>query len=337
MRNRLLVAFCVSLWASALWGQGAVATLNGTVLDPSGSVVAGAKVTAKHVATAVEHEATTTSAGYYTMPYLSAGTYNVSVSAPGFSTATAENVILRIAQTMTVDITLKVGQVTEQITVSTEAPLLESTNAEIGRYISGAEYGRWPNIVSDGQRQLQGFIFASLPGTVGGTFQGSINGGQYYSHEILIEGMPVGRVDLQGGNLDEFTPSADSVSEFKLQTGAVSAQYNGGQTAVANFGIKSGTNELHGTSYIFIQNDVLRANTFANNARGVRKAPGKDISWGYTVGGPVWIPKVYNGKNKTFFFHNLEKDRRRSFGIAGLNTRLPTVDFKRGEIGRAHV
>ncbi len=324
----------VFLCASALWGQGAVGTLNGTVFDPSGSVVAGAKVTAKHVATAVEHEATATSAGYYTMPYLPAGTYSVSVSAAGFSTATAENVILRIAQTLTVDITLKVGQVTEQVTVSTEAPLLESSNAEIGRYISAADYSRWPNRVSDGQRQLQGFIFASLPGAVGGTFQGSINGGQYYSHEILIEGMPVGRMDLQGGNLDENTPSADAVSEFKLQTGVVGAQYTGGQTAVANFGIKSGTNEIHGTGYIFLQNDALQANSFANNSRGVRKAPLRDTSWGYTVGGPVYLPKVYNGKNKSFFFTSLEDDRRRSYGISGYDTRLPTVDFKRGDFSR---
>ncbi len=334
MTNKLAVWCVLLLLPVSLWAQGAVGTLNGTVFDPSGSVVAGAKVMAKNVATNVEHEAMTTAAGYYTMPYLPAGTYHVSVSAPGFSTATAENVILRLAQTMTVDITLKVGQVTEQVTVSTEAPLLESTNAEIGRYISAEDYSRWPNIVSDGQRQLQGFIFNSLPGTVGGTFQGSINGGQYYSHEILIEGMPVGRMDLQGGNLDENTPSADAVGEFKLQTGAVGAQYTGGQTAVANFAIKSGTNDLHGTAYLFMQNDALRANSFANNARGFPRPPGKDASWGFTVGGPVYFPKLYDGRNKTFFFTSLEDDRRRSYPISGLDTRLPTTDFKRGDFSR---
>ena len=105
-------------------------------------------------------------------------------------------------------------------------------------------------MVDDGQRQIQQFIFQSLPGTTGGTFQGSINGGQNYSHEILIEGIPVGRSDLSGGNNNEFSPSAEAIGEFKLQTGAIGAQYNGGQTAVANFGIKSGTNDLHGSAVL---------------------------------------------------------------------------------------
>src|SRR5439155_218890 len=133
------------------------------------------------------------------------------------------------------NITLEVGAVNEQVTVSDKPPLLESGTAEIGRYISVEEYKSWPMFVDDGQRQIQSFIFNSLPGTTGDTFKGSINGGQEYSHEILIEGIPVGRSDLSGGNNNEFSPSAEAVSEFKLQTGAMSAEYKGGQTAVANF------------------------------------------------------------------------------------------------------
>ena len=128
--------------------------------------------------------------------------------------------------------------------VSDQAELLESGSAEIGQYITTEEYKSWPIVVGDGQRQIQQFIFDSLPGTTGDTFKGSINGGQEYSHEILIEGMPIGRADLSGGNNNEFSPSAEAIGEFKLQTGAIGAQYNGGQTAVANFTIRSGTNEL---------------------------------------------------------------------------------------------
>ncbi len=256
------------------------------------------------------------------------------MSSPGFRTATRENVILRVGQVMTVNITLELGAVTEEVTVSAEPPLLESGTAEIGRYITTQEYLNWPIIVGDGQRQIQDFIFRSLPGTTGGTFEGSINGGQQYSHEILIEGIPLGRMDLSGGNNNEMSPGADAISEFKLHTGAMGAQYNGGQTAVANFGIKSGTNELHGTAFYYPQNDAFNATRYSDSSRGVKKAPLRQHNYGFTVGGPVLIPKVYSGKNRTFFFTSFERTTRSDFNIAGFNTTLPTRDFKQGNFAR---
>src|SRR2546430_4169759 len=103
---------------------------------------------------------------------------------------------------------MQLGAVTEQVTVSAEAPLLESSTAEIGRYVSKKEFDTWPILVGDGQRQIQEFIFDSLPGTVGGTFQGSINGGQFYSHENLFGGIPLRRFVLQCVSNNEFSPSA---------------------------------------------------------------------------------------------------------------------------------
>ena len=141
---------------------------------------------------------------------------------------------------MTIDLKLQVGTMNQEVVVRASPQLLEADSAEIGQYITTEEYKDWPITVDDGQRQLQSFIFNSLPGTTGDSFAGAINGGQQYSHEILIDGIPVGRSDLSGGNNNEFSPSAEAVGEFKLQTGAISAQYNGGQTAVANFQIKSG-------------------------------------------------------------------------------------------------
>ena len=246
---RSLIVFCLILFAcvTIVSAQGPVGTLQGTVTDPAGAVVPGATVVAKNQATGVEHNTTTTSSGAYTLPYVPAGTYDIRVTSPGFRTATAENVTLRVAQTQTADIKLEVGAVSEQVVVSGTAELVESGSAEIGHYITTEEYKSWPIVVGDGQRQIQQFIFDSLPGTTGDTFKGSINGGQEYSHEILIEGMPIGRADLSGGNNNEFSPSAEAVGEFKLQTGAITAEYNGGQTAVANFTIRSGTNTPHGS------------------------------------------------------------------------------------------
>jgi len=326
---------CLVVAAGVVWGQGSVGTLNGTILDTTGAVIPGATVVATDIATGVESNTTSTSSGAYTLPYLPSGTYNIRVSSPGFRTTNRENVILRVGQVMTVNITLEVGAVSEEVTVSAAPPLLESGTAEIGRYISSDEYQNWPIIVGDGQRQIQDFIFSSLPGTTGSTFQGSINGGQQYSHEILIEGITLGRMDLSGGNNNEMSPSAESVSEFKLHTGAMGAQYNGGQTAVANFGIKSGTNALHGSMFYYGQNEALNANTYANNSRGqAKKSPFRQHNYGYSVGGPVYIPKVYDGRNKTFFFTSFERTTRQQFSISGLNTTLPTTDFKRGDFSR---
>ncbi len=334
-RRFVFVLSCLVSFAGLTWGQGSVGTLNGTILDATGAVVPGASVTATNVETGVESRTTSTSAGVYTLPYLPAGTYNIRVTAPGFRVANRENVILRVGQVMTVNVTLELGAVTEEVTVSAAPPLLEAGTAEIGRYISSEEYQNWPIMVADGQRQIQDFIFRSLPGTTGGTFQGSINGGQQYSHEILIEGIPLGRMDLAGGNNNEMSPSAESIGEFKLHTGAMGAQYNGGQTAVANFSIKSGTNNLHGSMFYYGQNEAFDANTYANSSRGIsKKSPKRQHNYGYSVGGPVFIPKVYNGRNRTFFFTSFERTTRSNFNIAGLNTTLPTPDFKQGDFSR---
>ena len=325
---------CLGAFAAlCLFAQGERGTFNGTVSDPSGAVIAGATVKAANVATGVEVNNSTTESGVYRMPYLVPGTYRITVTAPGFKTAVRENVVLAVAQTLTVDFTLEVGATSDQITVSSDPPLLETGTAEIGSYVSKKEFDTWPITVGDGRRQIQQFIFSSLPGTVGGTFQGSINGGQNYSHEILVDGISIGRMDLQGGGNNEFSPSAESISEFKLQTGTTSAQYSGGQTAVANFATKSGTNELHGSAYYYVQNDALRANGFNNNAAGIKRQPFKQHNYGYSVGGPVLLPKIYDGRNKSFFFHNFERTKQKNFTSTSF-TQLPTLDMKAGNFAR---
>ncbi|MCW5982775.1 MAG: carboxypeptidase regulatory-like domain-containing protein [Bryobacteraceae bacterium] len=328
------VLLCLAIAPGIVLGQGQVGTLNGTILDSTGAVIPGATVVATNTATGVESRTTSTSAGAYTLPYLPAGTYTIRVTSPGFRTANQENVILRVGQVLTVNIALEVGAVTEEVTVSAAPPLLESGTAEIGRYVTTDEYNSWPIIVSDGQRQIQDFIFRSLPGATGGTFRGSINGGQNYSHEILIEGIPLGRSDLSGGNNNEMSPSAEAVGEFKLHTGAMGAQYNGGQTAVANFALKSGTNEFHGSGFYYIQNEALNAAPLSLTSRGARKTPFRQNNYGVATGGPVYIPKVYDGRNRTFVFGSIEVTDRSEFNITGFNTTLATRDMKQGNFAR---
>src|SRR5579859_2753956 len=326
----IVLSFFLVASISIVWGQGAVGTLNGTVLDPAGAVVPGATVVVVNTSTGEERKTTSTAAGAYTVPYVASGTYTVRVTAPGFRTSEATNVIVRVAETLTVNITLQVGSINEQVTVSDKPPLLETGTAEIGRYINQEEYKSWPIVVGDGQRQIQEFIFDSLPGTTGNTFEGSINGGQEYSHEILIEGIPVGRSDLSGGNNNEFSPSAEAIGEFKLQTGAVSSQYNGGQTAIANFSIKSGTNDLHGSAFWYGQNEAFNSPNLSAKTQGQGNPRFRENNEGFSAGGPVYIPKLYHGRNKTFWFTNYEKTHYDDFVLNGFAT-LPTPAFKKGD------
>jgi hypothetical protein len=331
-RNLIIVAVCLVLGIMSAWGQ-AVGTLNGTVLDAAGAVVPGAAVVAINNDTKVENKTTSTSAGAYTLPYLPQGAYTIRVTMTGFRTATAENVVLRAAQTLTVNMNLEVGQVSEKVTVSDTPPLLEAGTAEMGSYINQEEFKSWPIVVGDGQRQIQEFIFDSLPGTTGGTFQGSINGGQQYSHEILVDGIALGRSDLSGGNNNEMSPSLDAIGDFKLQTGAVGAEYNGGQTAVANYSIKSGTNDLHGSAFYYLQNEALDAANLNTTTSGEKKGRSRDNNYGYSAGGPLIIPKIYNGRNKTFWFTNLEHDKVDALNFSGFTTLSPTA-YRNGDFSQ---
>ncbi|MGH9338565.1 MAG: TonB-dependent receptor domain-containing protein, partial [Acidobacteriota bacterium] len=313
-------ALLVPMTVNAQSGRGA---LTGVVEDQSGAVVPGAEVKAGEQNTGLEYTALTTDAGAYRIPYLPAGTYRVSATLPGFKTAVAENVTVLLAQTLTVDFVLELGEVSQQVTVSSEAPLLEKSTSEIGINTTEKEVHTWPIIVGDGTRQLQQFIFTSLPGTQGGTFAGSINGGQSYSHEILIDGISIGRMDLNGGSNNEFTPTMDAVSEFKLHTGALSSQYGNTQTALVNFGLKSGTNAYHGTAFWFHKNRVLNANSWASNRTGGTKAPILENNFGATFGGPII-------QDKTHFFVSYEGNRLLNQQAGGFDS-LPVAAFRQGD------
>ena len=310
-----------------VFGQGERGAITGVVKDSSGAVVPNAEVVALNKATGGESRAVSTDSGVYRLPYLTPATYTLSASVKGFKTAVRDNVEVRVAQTVTIDFTLELGEISERITVSAETPLLESSTSEIGTETTDKEFHTWPILVDDGLRQLQNFIFAAMPGTEGGTFLGSINGGQAYSHEIMIDGITLGRWDLTGGSNNEMSPSVDAASEFKLQTGNLSAQYGATQTAVANFGMKSGTNEVHGTVYWFHRDRYLRANSWGENANGLDRPPFLDNSFGGTIGGPL-------KKDRTHFFASYEGDRRKELNFSSVNATVPLPEFKTGDFSR---
>jgi len=282
-----VVAACV-LFGGVAHAQVARSQFNGTVTDPGGGVLMGATVVATNVETNVESKATTTDAGVYVIPYLPNGVYRVRVEAAGFRPAVANDVTLRAAQTLTLDFKLEGVALSEALTVS--APVIETSTAEIGHYVTNKEYQTWPIPVADGQRQVQQFVFSSLPGSTGDTFEGAINGGRNYSHEILIEGIPLGR-NLQGGSNNEMSPPTEMVGEFKLQTGTLGAEFGGGQTAVANFVVKSGTNDFHGSGALYLQDSSMDARPFNAKALNQNLPIRETQNWAVAVGGPVMLPK----------------------------------------------
>ena len=322
----ILLILVLAAAVEPLLAQSGRGTITGTVQDGTGALVPGAEVTITNKGNGVEVKAVTTSTGVYRAPYLEPGTYHVSAALKGFKTAVRDNVPVLLTQTVTLDFTLEIGEVTDTVTVSAEAPLLESSTAEIGINATEKEFHTWPILVGDGTRQLQSFVFRALPGTSGGEFEGTINGGQAYSHEILIDGISIGRFDLNGGSNNEFTPTIDAVGDMKLQTGALSSQYGNTQTALTNFGMKSGTNDYHGSAFWFNQNKGLNANTWNNNRLGLPKSSSVLNNFGAVVGGPII-------KNRTHFFFSYEANRQADQRTSGFNS-LASGAMKRGDFSQ---
>src|SRR6266481_5915745 len=319
----ILLSCTLLLLSSPTSGQGNLGAITGTIQDPSGAVVPDLPLTITNVETGVKWTATTSSAGYYRVA-VPPGRYRLEAEKQGFKTEIADRVLVPVAQVVTVDLTLQVGNQSENVEVTSQTPLLTPSTAEVSSAVSAEEFETLPIEVGDGGRQLQTFIFTSLPGTVGDTFSGSINGGQLFSHEILIDGVTIGRYDLSGGSLDEFSPGTDAIGEFKVQTSNYSAEYGETGGGIANFSYKSGTNDFHGTLFEYNKNPLFNAAGAVVNANpGTPKDNEKENNFGGSIGGPI-------RRDHTFFFFNYEGDRFRSFALAGKMT-LPTAAMKNGD------
>jgi hypothetical protein len=314
---------CLSLLPGLAFAQGDLGALTGSVLDPSSAVVPDTTITVTNVETGVQLTTKSSSAGYYRVP-VPPGKYELRAEKEGFKVGIAANITVPVAQVVTLDFTLQLGSSTQSVTVTTEAPLLTPSTAEVGSAVTPLEFQTLPIQVGDGGRNPQTFIFSSLPGTAGDTFQGSINGGQFFSHEILIDGLTIGRYDLAGGSMDEYSPGTDAIGEFKVQMTNYSAEYGETGGGIANFSMKSGTNQFHGTAFEYNKNPVFNAAGLLVNAYpGSTKNNEKENNFGGTLGGPI-------RKDKTFFFASYEGDRFRNFAYSGLTT-IPTPAMRGGD------
>ena len=292
--------------------------ITGEVRDAQGAVVPGADVSVTNVAQNVSRTTTTNEAGVYSFPALPPGKYNLRVTNPGFKTATRSDIELQVQQSARIDIELAVGQVSESVEVSASAALLSTENATVGTVI---ENKRIVELPLNGRNYLQ---LVSLAPNVSYGFgnagqAGSRQGGERANQNIAVSGQRsyFNSFTLDGVNNTDpnfktyvIQPSIDALQEFKVQSGIYPAEF-GREATQINVSTKPGTNEYHGTLFEFLRNDKLDAKQYAFTTARPPKDPFKWNQFGYTFGGPVWLPKIFNGRNKLFFMSNYEAFRQR--------------------------
>jgi hypothetical protein len=330
-----LSLFLLCLFCGALFGQSAQSTLTGRVLDSSDAAIPGVTVEVANTETNQVVRAVTDTAGKYTAPFLRPGAYSVSVEAQGFKKITRGGLTLGVSQVMTVDLILEVGQVNEQVTVTSEAPLLETSNADRGGVIDRERVhelpinGRNPFMLG---RLVAGVNFSGelvweRPFDNGAIAQWNINGSPNRTNEFLLDGAPNNAEG--GGNNIALVPPVDSVQEFKIQTNSYDAQYGHTGGGIINVSLKSGTNAFHGTGYEFLRREWLDANSFQNNAAGTPRDRHYLDQYGGQFEGPVILPKLYNGRNKSFFMVNFERYRE---GVPRpFTASVPAPEFASGD------
>ncbi len=350
MRTYLVVGLCVVLatvcLSVPLLAQRADrGIITGIVTDPSGSSVAGAEVKVRNEETGVETALVSNGSGAYTTPPLVLGTYSVTVDHTGFKKAVKTGIELQGAGTIRQDVTLALGAVTESVEVKAEAEL-NVTTADISHTVDERYYKDIPTITAADVRLAEA-VLQIQPGYLpmkpngdpmfrGSQFNSRINGGQTMATENFFDGAAFGYA-VGHQQSQESAPPIESIQEVKVITTSFAAQYGHTSGGFIEYTSKPGTNTLHGSAYEFFANDALNARGFfdADCNAGVctprKKTPLKNNSFGFTLGGPVVIPHVYDGHNKTFFFTNFDWTRLRSGILPGFGNTTPIDAFKAGD------
>jgi hypothetical protein len=312
------------LIASVSFGQETRATIIGTVTDSSGAPVPKVQIEARNVATSAVVTTETNDVGAYTVPFLLPATYTVKASATGFKQAVHENIELHVGDKVQIDLRLEVGALSETVTVAAESEQLRTATASMGQTINTTEARDLP--IMGRNTYMLADLATGMYTNLNTTSQASAFGRPYdgasaqmssegigSQYQIMLNGIPNAPEERASAAIYVgFVPSPDSIEEVTVQTHTYDAQYGHSSGTVVNAVLKGGTNALHGSLYEFSRNDKLNANSFAGNAA---RNPRGVMRWnqpGFVIDGPVRIPKVYNGKDKTFFMFNMEWVRNAS-------------------------
>ena len=335
MRTKLAA---ILLAVGCLYAQGDRGTITGTVADPAGAVIANAAIEVRNSETGAVYPTATTATGNYTIAQVPTGTYEMSVTAPGFKKYVRQNIVVEVAQVVRLDVGLEVGATTESITVSGEVSLLKTESGELSHEIQAQHLvdlgllgigGTFSS--SQGMRFYQAEV-ALIPGAsvpAGGFILGvRVNGAPNGTQRTQIEGMDgTNQINsVQAGT----GASVDAIQETAIQTSNYAPEFGSVGGGLFNIAMRSGTNQYHGAGYDYLSNEAFDGATpFVNTLQRIRRN-----DYGFNGGGPVRIPKVYNGKDKTFFFYNREQYRE-SFVTNNQAVTVPTAAYREGNFAGA--
>ena len=331
-----LKSIAALLFPALVWGQSFTATLRGLVTDPAQAAVPGATVTATEVNRNLDHTTRTDGSGRYILTALPPGTYKLTVEATGFEKYQRGAFALEVQQDATIDIPLALGSTTATVDVQGIAPLLNTASATLGQVIENKFMMAAPLV----NRTALSLVMLT-PGVVptdtsaGGTADTNFvaNGNRNATAQAMLDGTNISGIEQNGGWTDlEYSPSVDAIQEFKVQTNYFNAEFGETGGAIINIVTKSGTNELHGSVYEFARNSALNANNWFSDQAGI---PIQDFNrnvFGGTIGGPVYLPKLYHGKNRTFFFFDYEGNRQST--ATSLTTTVPTALQRLGDFSQ---
>lgn len=327
----LLLVFACSAHSQSTFG-----TVVGNVSDASGAPVASTDVTLTNLGTNEKRTSTTNSDGLYQFVNVTPGQYSVSVEKTGFKRIVRSPVRVETESTAKIDLSLQVGELTQTVEVTAQTPLLQPESSSLGQVVDTRKTDELP---LNGRNPLN--LTALVPSVVpqGGSMSNpngqnpfawgnyQIGGGMANQSMVWLDGSPVNGSYI---NITALIPTQDSLQEFKVATNNLTPEYGRFAGGVVNFTTKSGSNELHGEAWEFLRNRDLDANTFFNNTNGTPRGAFTQNQFGFNLGGPVIIPKLFNGKNKTFFFVDYEGFRLRE-GVSYTET-VPTAQERTGDL-----
>jgi hypothetical protein len=344
-RKIVFVVLSLLFLGTALFGeaQSPDGTITGTVADNTGAVIASASITAKNVDTGLSYRTSSASDGTYVVPSLSPGNYEVSIEAKGFEKYVQPGLRLDVGQRLRVDAALKVGNSSEVVTVSAGTPVLETEQSSLGNVVDAA---RIQDLPMDGRQPFTLMLFVpgvrptstSADGFADSSNQGfsrlQINGGSTLGNQFFLDGA---MDTVPAINEVAVVPMADAIAQFKVETNSLEAEFGQTSGGVVNLATKTGTNDFHATAYEFVRNDALNARAFfsvPDPTTGRTRPVLKYNQYGGTMGGPLLIPRIYDGHNKTFWFFGYEQWHYR--GAAIQLASVPTAAQRNGDFSSTY-
>jgi len=332
----LWLIVCVAVFTASAMAQSDRGTLTGFVADLTGAAIPKATVTLKSLGTNALYPSASTDTGTFTIQAIPAGSYVLTVEANGFKTFVQTGITISVAQTSSVNPILSIGSQAETITINADAALIQTDSSEQNTTISRQELNNLPINFAGNQAIRDPLAFSKLtPGVYQSGQTGiTVNGLPSTSFKITVEGQDITDANLADRE-DENHPSVEAMQEFTLQTSTFAAEFGQVGGGLFNFTARSGTNGLHGSTYLYLENEDLNAGQkldFNSQGQSIHPvAKNRQFDYGFAIGGPVFIPKLYDGRNKTFFFFSQEWYRQNN--AANILLTVPTARMRTGDFG----